>query len=163
MASSDALIYVRGYTTVGTATARSSAAIMYSSARLLSGAYSPEVKSMRSRDEAWRPRPGSPIGCVVVNGVKYPVTADAALMKWLDTIADRLGGPTGQRLPDVVSTVEAAQTASAETAQRTTAIAQQATANAAALAAAREVLRNAGVPGADQIPPPVFDGGAAIP
>ena len=43
--------------------------------------------------------------------------------------------------------------------QRTQAIAQQASANAATLAAAREVLQNAGVPGSEQIPPPVLDGG----
>lgn len=159
MADTAVLMYVRPQTIAAASSARSSAALMYSSARVLSGVYTPQVKSTSARRDAWRPRTGLPIGHVVMNGQKLPVVLDAAFSRYLDTLEDRLGGINGQRLPDVVTTVEAAQTSSAEAAQRTQAIAQQAAANAATLAAAREVLQNAGVPGSDQIPPPVLDGG----
>lgn len=159
MADSAALIYTRPQTLGAGVKAHASDAVMYSSARVLSGAYTPQVKSTSARRDAWRPRTGLPIGHAVVNGQKVPVLLDPAFSRYLDTLEDRLGGINGQRLPDVVSTVEAAQTSSAETAQRTQAIAQQAAANAATLDAARQVLRNAGIPGSDQIPPPVLDGG----
>lgn len=159
MASSAALIYVKPQMLADVASARASAAVMYSSARIVSGAYTPNVKSTSARRDAWRPRTGLPFGYVTVNGQKLPVLLDAAFARYLDTLEDRLGGVTGARLPDVVATVEAAQTTAAESAQRSQALAQQASANAAVLAAAREVLQNAGTPGADQIPPPVLDGG----
>jgi hypothetical protein len=159
MASSEALFYFRPQTLAGSLGARSSAAVMYSSARLVSGAYTPQVNSTSSGNEAWRPRAGSPIGYVVVGGQRLPVMPDPAWSKWFDTMADRIGGPNGVRVNDVVATVEASQTTSAETAQRTQALAQQAAANAASIAAAREVLQNAALPGASQIPPPVLDGG----
>jgi hypothetical protein len=159
MASSDALLYVKPQMVASGTGARTSAALMFASARLVSGAYTPNIKDTSSRQQAWRPRAGSPIGYVIVGGQKLAVMPDNALMQWLDTLADRLGGPSGVRLPDVVTTVEQSQVTAAENSQRTQAIAQQAAANAASLAAAREVLQNAGVPGADQIPPPVLDGG----
>lgn len=159
MASTAVLLYTRPQAIAATAGARSSAAVMYSSARLVSGVYTPQIRSTSARRDAWRPRTGLPIGHAVVNGQKVPVVLDAAFSRYLDTLEDRLGGINGQRLPDVVTTVEAAQTSSAETAQRTQAIAQQAAANAATLDAARQVLQNAGIPGSDQIPPPVLDGG----
>lgn len=159
MASSEALLYTKPQTLADTLGARSSAALMYSSARLLSGAFTPNVRSTSARQDAWRPRTGLPFGYVTVGGQRLPVMLDAAFSRYLDTLEDRLGGVTGARLPDVVATVEVAQTTAAESAQRTQAIAQQAAANAAVLAAAREVLQNAGTPGADQIPPPVLDGG----
>lgn len=159
MASEDAVFYVRSTAQADERSAVGYDATMFVISRAISGAFTPGVQSTSARRDAWRPRTGLPIGYVLINGVKYPVNLDAAMSRYLDTIEDRLGGINGQRLPDVVSTVEAAQTSSAETAQRTQAIAQQAAANAATLDAARQVLRNAGIPGSDQIPPPVLDGG----
>lgn len=97
--------------------------------------------------EAWRPRAGSPIGFVTIGGQRYPVTPDSALMRWLDTMANRLGGAVAPTLPEV------AQQAAA-----------QADANAQSLAATLAVLQDNAIPGADAIPPPInSDGTQTLP
>jgi hypothetical protein len=75
----------------------------------------------------------------------------------------RLGGISGQSLPDVVTTVTATQETAAQSAAEVSAIGQQTQANAESLSVVVQVAQNNALTGADQIPPVRLSPGESVP
>lgn len=167
MASTGAVLYVRPRFTSGVTPGRSSGAVLYVGVRAVSGVYQTGVVDSANRRmaDAWLPSANVPIGWVTVNGVSLPVRIDIqSWYRFLHTVAEiKLGGFTGNTVPDVVAAVETTQADAVTNAQRVSAVASQALTNAESLDVARQVIINNALTGASQIPPVQMNPGEQIP
>jgi hypothetical protein len=155
MASTGAVVHFRPRFVAGTGVARSTGAVVYFSPRIVSGVYRAGIDDTLTRaPDVDLPNARVPIGWVNVNGKALPVLIDAQTWhKFFQTMWEaRLGGFTGRSLADVATGVETVQASVSQSATTTAAVAAQTQANAEALATARQVLQDAALPGADQIP-----------
>lgn len=167
MASTGAVLYVRPRITSGVVSARSTGAVLYVPLRMVAGVYQTGVVDSADRrmSDAWLPSANVPIGWVNVDGKRLPVHIDVhSWYRFLNTVAEvKLGGFTGNTVPDVVTAVETTQTAAVSASRLVAAVASQAQTNAEALDAARQVIVNNSLTGASQIPAVQLSAGESIP
>lgn len=167
MASTGAVLYVRPRITATETPARTTGAVLYIPARLVAGVYQTGVVDSASRrlSDSWLPAAGVPIGWVTVDGKRLPVHIDVhSWYRFLNTVAEvKLGGFSGNTVPDVVAAVETTQTAAVSASRLVAAVASQTQTNAEALDAARQVIVNNSLTGASQIPAVQLSAGESIP
>lgn len=154
MASTGGVMYLRPYGAAASPT--STGGVMFVSIRALSGIYQEGVSTTQTRpnDVAWLPSAQTPIGRAKPDGT---IVMEPAWYRFFQHVADvRLGGRAAASLPDVITTVEATQTAAVQSGQQVSALTQQSQANAESLNVVRQVVQNNALVGAGQIPPVVL-------
>lgn len=133
----------------------SSSAVVYFSPRMVSGLLTQSGVSVSDQSKliAWLPSAQQAMGWVTIDGKRHRVEWEPVVYKFLQFVANvKLGGPNAATLPDVILSVDTSIENAAEAVSQVNAVAQQAQANAEALAATVDVIRTDGIPGADQIP-----------
>jgi hypothetical protein len=165
MASTGAILHFRPQFYGDSSGNRRTGASLLFSPRFVAGVFRTGVDNTTVPDALSNlPNARVPLGYVMVNGREQPVYIDVRVWyRFLQTLWEtKLGGYAGSALPDVVTSVEATAASVSASATTTAAVAAQTQANAEALSTAVQVLQNAAIPGADQIPP-VVTGLEAIP
>ncbi len=158
MASTGAVVHARATLASETSVSRTAGVVLYAPVRFVGGVFLPRIDDTLNRAAAFDlPSSRVPIGWVDVNGKRQPVYIEVqAWFKFFQNLwENRLGGLGGKAISDVAAGIDQAAASVSQQAATTAAVVAQTQANAESLAAAREVIQNAALPGADQIPIPV--------
>ena len=135
----------------------STGAVIYLPLRVVTGRWSTSgvtASEDLTNTLKWLPPSRQPIGWVTIGGQRHPVQIDSTWFGFLHTVAEqKLGGVNGSTLPDVVTAVETTISQAADASTATAAVAQQAQANADALAATIAVVQGNSLVGSTEIPP----------
>lgn len=134
-----------------------SGAVLFVPLRLLAGIYQAQgiVPARNTRNlKKTLPHSSVPVGSFTgSDGKTVQVQINQFWYAFFYDVINRiLGGPNGSTLPDVISSVSIVQNQGANVATQQAALTQMAVSNAATAAAAVQVVQQAALPGATQIP-----------
>jgi hypothetical protein len=150
MASTGAVLYVKPRAFVTVSANHKTSAVLYLSARFLSGIYTATgvtaSANLRGR-KSWMPHRGE-------RWVDEQGRPTDEFFRFVDYLANTMiGGPSGATLPDVVETVTTTQAQASTVAEVVAGVSQQVVQNAEAGAVLREAAVTAGVATAAALPP----------